>query len=362
MLSKTTVIPFFLLTALLCLPGHIRAAEASANSGVVTTPDSLRASTRRIDGMIGRRVGEILKQPAAKGGHGGKLAVGVPLDVTIQENAAEIDVSEALTGLAVGRDPSRLNLWGNLSFSRVGGGWDGQDYGGMVYSAVGGADYRLTDRLVLGTAWSYHMLELDTGFNDGTVRGEGLGVIPYAVYTLPPDIMGLAGRFSLDAKAGYGRADSRTTRQGGVGGGYGSDRWLAASNINYEQMIAGWRFDGQAGYLWSAQANPAFTESDGTAVGKSGAMLGEARLGGRLGYPVGRFEPYVKADYFYDTLRSRTGPGSDAGQGGPADVEAGGGIVWTASDRLSGGIEATHGLGRAGADSSSVMTNLRIRF
>ena len=80
---------------------------------------------------------------------------------------------------------------------------DGFDFD--VYGLLAGADYRVTDQLIFGLAFSYQKTDADIDNNAGDTEVDGYGVSLYGTYYY--------GQFYINGIGTYGRSDYDTTRK-----------------------------------------------------------------------------------------------------------------------------------------------------
>ncbi len=103
-------------------------------------------------------------------------------------------------------DYGRLGLFINGSMAT--GNRDQSDYEpGFDYDAYGitaGVDYRITNNMVIGTAFGYASAEADIDNNGGTIESDGYGALLYATYYI--------SEFYIDIIGLYGKKDYSTVR------------------------------------------------------------------------------------------------------------------------------------------------------
>jgi outer membrane autotransporter protein len=193
------------------------------------------------------------------------------------------------------------------------------------------------------------------------VSSNGWTIAPYAGYVLNR-------YFTMDVSAGYSFVDYDLRRTNAAGatvtGGFESNRWFISGALNGYYSVNKILLTGRLGYSYTRESQDAFTESDTTANSSRDVTVGSIRIGGTVGYDLGKVQPYLTTTYVYDTQLTKVQVG--AGQVAPSNdrsgIDFGGGVRFALSDRVSGGIEGTTHLARDNFDSTSVSGNLRIKF
>ncbi|MBI1209080.1 MAG: autotransporter outer membrane beta-barrel domain-containing protein [Azospirillum sp.] len=277
-------------------------------------------------------------------------------------------VAGTVDGLAAGDEPPRFGVWGTASYTNLHNTLSTTDTRGPLYTLIGGGDYKLTDAILVGTAVSFEMVDVETRFNDGSYFSRGVSVSPYAAYTVPQAWLGLDGVLAIDAMASYGRLSNETERDRSasrpIKAAFDGSRLLAAGNLNYLQAVEAWTLSGRIGYLWARQDTDAFAESNGTAVEADTSVLAQTRVGGKAARQFGDFEPYVGASYIYDLVARPASVAVD--QVAPSDdrdeIEGVLGFNWTPSPDLIGSFEISHGFFRTDNQNTTLTLNLRGEF
>lgn len=276
--------------------------------------------------------------------------------------AAGLSAGDEQTGMSAGATPGRLGVW-------VSGGYTGFEdelsstaYDAEAYNVLTGADYQFNDRFLAGLALGYESSDIDTHFNTGNISSDGWTISPYAGYVLNR-------YFTVDVSAGFSTVDYEMLRIHPVTGttitgGTDASRWFMSGNLNGYYAFNRVLLSGKVGYLYSIEDQDGYTETDGTANPQRDLHLGQIRVGGQVGYDLGKVQPYITTTYVYDTTREKVR--AAAGQAQPANdrsgVDVGGGVRFALSDRVTGGVQGTTHLGRSNFDSVSVNGNLRIKF
>jgi uncharacterized protein YhjY with autotransporter beta-barrel domain len=321
-----------------------QASTTTTSTAIVSTSSTVTV------GNLGTRVGGFLAPQVItdQGGNGDMVA-------------ALNDEMGLGDGMSAGGGDGRLGVW-------VTGGWTGLEddlvstaYDGDVFNMMFGGDYQFNDRFLAGVALGYESADIDTTFNTGNVSSNGWTIAPYAGYVLNR-------YFTMDVSAGYSFVDYDLRRTNALGttvtGGFESNRWFVAGAVNGYYSVNKILLTGRLGYSYTRESQDGFTESDTTINGERDVTVGSIRIGGTVGYDLGKVQPYLTTTYVYDAQLTKVQVG--AGQATPANdrsgVDFGGGVRFALSDRVSGGIEGTTHVARDNFDSTSVSGNLRIKF
>ena len=344
----------FATATLLAMPAYAvttNPTNTTEQASTTTTSTAIMSTTTAaITSGLGSRLGSFLgPQVVEMQGGDGALAV-----------ALAEEMSRG-TGMSAGGGDGRLGVW----FS---GGWTGIEddlvstaYDGDVFNFLFGGDYRFNDRFIGGIALGYESADIDTAFNVGNVSSDGWTIAPYAGFVLNR-------YFTVDISGGYSWVDYDLRRTNAAGatvtGHFNSDRYFASAGLNGFYAVNKVLLSARASYSYTNESQEAFTESDGTVNSARDVKLGTLRLGGQIGYDLGKVQPYLSATYIYDAKLTKVTVG--AGQAAPSNdrsgYDIGGGVRFALSDRVTGGIEGTTQVGRDNFDSTTVSGNLRIKF
>ncbi|HLN23258.1 MAG TPA: autotransporter outer membrane beta-barrel domain-containing protein [Patescibacteria group bacterium] len=203
-------------------------------------------------------------------------------------------------GGAAGEPGRRLALWTNASNSWIANNQTGVNFAGTIQTAVIGADYLFTDKIIGGITGGYEHPDIHTKFNAGTFKGNNVAITPYAAYIID-DI------FSVDATAGYTFVSYDITRSSNsITGSTDGHRLAGSADLNANKTIDSWVLGSSLGASYLNEVQNAYTETGagGTAVGQNDVRLGQAHLTGKAGYlvtqPWGSITPYGSARMEYD--------------------------------------------------------------
>ncbi len=264
-----------------------------------------------------------------------------------------------MTGKAAAMNPHGFGLWinggyTNLDFSGANSAFNGDVVNGMV-----GVDYRINDAITLGVAGGYENTDIDTSFNLGTLKTDGYSVTPYVAVRL--------GRhFSINASGSYAWLSTDMTRtSGAIQGSYDSTRWMGSVNLLSNWASGKWRFGTLLGYLYIHQDDDAYTETGAAgagAVGSATTKIGQGRVGGSIGYDLGKVETYINGRYEYDFTSD--GPTLPAGTGttGRSGFRLAAGLRFALAPNVSGNLEGSTVQGRDNLDEYGVNGTIRFMF
>jgi len=321
-------------------------------STVATAPPITRVATSLTFGLLSGRVAD------AMGAIGGGTDTGA-LGAKSFYAGSGMQVGE---GKSAGGGERRTGVWTNVAYSNIEDDLSSTAYDGNVFSVLVGADYRVSDRFLVGLAIGYENMDLDTTFNRGSIEADGFTIAPYAGYVINR-------YFTVDVSGGYTDLDSDMSRTSPISGSVitgqlDSSRWFVGGNLNAHYQVNRISLLGRAGLLYATETQDAFTESDTTFNPERDLDLGQLRIGAQIAYRMGKVQPYVTGTFEYDFNREKTVVA--AGQAQPANdrsgFEVGGGVRFALSDRVSGGIEGSTHVGRDDFSSTTVSGNVRIKF
>ena len=217
--------------------------------------------------------------------------------------AADSGVSgmEQRRGVLAGK---AFTVWGHASFTSADNDFnrngDDRRYSGDVWGYSLGADYRFHEKVIAGLSAGYTDTDMTTSYNAGKYEETSWNLSPYVMYE-PVD----GALISL--VAGYSFGDVDRKRNSTVTGSTDSDLWYTALSGEYRMQPADsipLELTAKFGYLMSQKTLDAFTESDGTRVGKSTADTSQIKPGIEAAYSLNAkgttMQPFVKADYIHD--------------------------------------------------------------
>lgn len=254
-----------------------------------------------------------------------------------------------------------ISAWSSAGWTYLRNTFPAIAYHGNSYNGAVGGDVQANERLIVGAALSLEDTQLITNFNSGHLNTSGYGFNPYAVYTL-------TNNFYVDALAGFSWLHNDLDRAGGgVVANYDSFRWLANVNLNGRFTDGPWQYLPVVGYLYVHQSDDAYTEH-GTGAGSVPSQLtviSQGRLGGKIGYTIGNWTPYVGARWEHNFIQPNVTIAPGVPGGSPSSSRDGAymqiGANATFNSRLSGGIEFNT-LQKADQETYGLIGNIRYTF
>ncbi len=197
-------------------------------------------------------------------------------------------------GRAAGNGDKRWGAWMMGAYTAIENTQAGLQMDGSVYNLVGGLDYAINDRVVVGVSVGYESLDLDTAFNRGTVENDGFSVIPYVG-------IALNNTWSVDLAGGMSWLNYDVSRAGNtVTGAYDAERWLVSANLNGNYGFGRLRVLPKIGVLYLEEESDGYRESTGANVAGGKTKLGRLSAGGKVGYAFDSVMPFVKLIGEYD--------------------------------------------------------------
>lgn len=272
------------------------------------------------------------------------------------------------TGLAAAAASRGIGLWAQGAYTRAENDFNkgtnnDTRFKGDIWAGVVGADYRLTQRFVVGAGVGYQNVDISTTFNSGKLKQTGWGVTPYAVFAINQT-------FYIDVSGGYWLLDNEMARNNNTAkANYDGTRWNIGGNLNGGWSIDRWRITGAVGYLYVNAKDDAFRETGSAAAAAQQASvttkIGQGRLGGTLGYSFGNVTPYASArvehNFEQPTVRVNSGVGTqpDANRTG---YRVGGGLNFNLSPTVSGNLSANTLLGKKDYTEYGFGGTIRVAF
>lgn len=143
------------------------------------------------------------------------------------------------------------------------GGWNAN-----LWSLAIGYDHKVNDKVLLGAALTYSNLNGSTKFNNGNMRDNAYGIVPYAAFKVAPS-------FDVDVMVGYSRVNKKRDRGtaaniadtslSGVKATSSpkSDRYFVALHGNFKHHVNRWNLLARLGYLFASDRQKSYTEKNG---------------------------------------------------------------------------------------------------
>jgi hypothetical protein len=320
-----------------------------------TLQDTSPTATKRITRTVANRMRQGRRQ-AMGGGGTGPTGLGPTDTISLQQSGS---------GYAAGEHSPRIGIWTNGGHTWTENENVDVDFDGTITTGMVGADYWVTDRFLLGGFGGIEETDVTTNFNQGELEGLGYTVGGYASYVL--------GRgFAIEVQAGATFTDLDTKRTSlvtglDVSGDTDSDRLFGSigfsGDLDYSFDSGTLYLSPTVRYLLAQEETDTFTDSEGIRIGRENVDLGLLQIGGRAGYQIGRFEPFIGG--FFELVTFSTDvkvadapdPQQDMANG---DFFAG--IDFYASDLITGGVEVDHKFEMQDAGETSISANLSFTF
>lgn len=272
------------------------------------------------------------------------------------------------TGLGAAAQARGIGLWAQGAYTRAESDFNkgtnnDMRFKGDIWAGVVGADYRLTQRFVVGAGVGYQHVDVNTTFNNGNLKQTGWGVTPYAVFALNQT-------FYIDVNAGYWLLDNEMQRSRNTArASYDGTRWTVGGNLNGGWSINQWRLTAAVGYLYVNAKDDAFRETGSAAAAAQQAAvttkIGQGRVGGTLGYALGNVTPYVSArvehNFEQPTIRLNAGSGIQP-SANRTGYRAGAGLNFNLSPAVSGNLSGSTLLGKEDYTEYGFGGTIRVAF
>jgi outer membrane autotransporter protein len=351
--------------------GYAGAASATATSNAPANQVVAGAVTQAASSAVASVVSAGVSTAAASVGVGG--GGGGATGATPAVGGQTSDATRALwtidqTGLASAAAARGIGLWVQGAYTNAEstfnkGTNNDMRFKGDIWAGSVGADYRVTQRIVLGAAVGYQYVDVNTTFNSGKLKQTGWGVTPYAVFALTQN-------YFIDVSGGYYWLDNEMQRNSNTArANYDGERWSVGGNLNGAWKINNWQAAAAVGYLYVKATDDAFRETGSAAQAAIQASqvtkLGQGRLGGSLGYSLGNITPYGMARVEHNFEQPKVSLNSGVG-GQPPEARTGyrigAGLKFNVSSAVSGDVSANTLLGKDDYKEYGVGGTLRIAF
>lgn len=342
--------------------GFAGLAHATATSQAPANQVAASAVTQAAASAVASAVAGGTASAAASVGTGGP-AVGV---ASVGSSGTLWSIGQ--TGLAASAASRGIGLWAQGAYTRAEsdfnkGANNDTRFRGDIWAGVVGADYRVTQRLVVGAGVGYQHVDINTTFNAGKLKQTGWGVTPYAVFAINQT-------FYIDVSGGYWLLDNEMARNNNTArANYDTTRWNLGANLNGGWAINRWRVTGAVGYLYVNAKDDAFRETGSAAQpGRQAAVttkIGQGRIGGTLGYSLGNVTPYASArvehNFEQPTVRVNNGTGIQP-NANRTGYRVGGGLNFNLNQSVSGNLAANTLLGKKDYTEYGFGGTIRVAF
>ncbi|MBN2808863.1 MAG: autotransporter outer membrane beta-barrel domain-containing protein [Deltaproteobacteria bacterium] len=309
----------------------------------VTASQVLRTSVTQTAGMISKRVANIMSPKSSAKAK--KLAV------------------LGISGISAGDAAPQYGFWVNAGYTDWKIDSRNEESDGELATLIAGADYKITDKIVLGFSLAYENSDIDTDYNDGWVEQDGVTLAPYMAIVFNEYL-------SFDATLGYAWLNTDQERDKGVGNkvksSLDSNRYFASARLNAYYNVENLKLSGVLGWLYATEDQDSFTENDGNEVDSNSVHLGQLSLGSEVSYDFVGWEPYLSAtfvyDYQYDDVKSKGYDDIDQSNYDDTSFEVNPGVRIRFNNNLSADLQGGFVLGRNDYDEYSISANLRYEF
>ncbi|WP_430398797.1 autotransporter outer membrane beta-barrel domain-containing protein [Ferrovibrio sp.] len=275
------------------------AAQAQQQSTVVISTSNASILASNIGSSLGSSLGSGFSGFGGGGFTGGTVTGGGAGNQPRGANLAPtsntgVAMNSRESGRAAGAADKRFGAWlqgdyTSLEYNRTVLAFDG-----TAYSILGGLDYSVTDRFLVGLSLGYESADITTTYNAGTLKGTGVGVTPFFGFALN-------NTWSLSGYANYTALEYDMTRTGNtVRGSYDATRWFVGGGLDGNYAVGRFRLMPTVGVLYLEEKSDAYRESTGANVAGSTTKLGRLSFGGSVGYAFDNLMPYVKLVGEYD--------------------------------------------------------------
>ncbi|MEA2084109.1 MAG: autotransporter outer membrane beta-barrel domain-containing protein [Thermodesulfobacteriota bacterium] len=259
-----------------------------------------------------------------------------------------VNTDESMTGLSAGDSGQNLGVWANAAYT------DSEDDDRATRNEADlrtytlGVDYRFTDKIALGIAFTHEDMDAATYFNDGNMSSNGYTITPFIAMLLNDNI-------SLDLMYGYSNIDIDQERATDIKGTLYAKRNFAQVSANYYLSMDRLNLTGTLGYLYAHEYQESFRETNLNKVDSVTIDLGQIFAGAEVSYSFDALEPYLGIAYENDVQHEETEGIKYDHTGGSANA----GVRFLVSDSFSGDLEGRTLFSRGDFDEYSVMLNLR---
>lgn len=213
-------------------------------------------------------------------------------------------LDDGVIGRSAGSADKAFGLWFNVGAARASDTHAFESFHGTIATFVGGADYRVSEKMLVGLAVGYEMARITTTFNNGTMTADNVAIAPYFGYSFT-DYLG------LDATIGYAFVNYGLTRNSGtVKGSTDGGRVFSSTNLTAHTTLNNWQLSTGLGYLYLQERQGSYTEvgTGANAVSAVSIRLGQLRSVNKIGYlektEWGSIMPYLLVRPEYDVSKT----------------------------------------------------------
>ena len=338
------------------LPATGWAAACTSNQPVTVTTQTSAQAVNLTAGMISERV---------------SVSASSGTDVTTTPTTSMWDgcgpppsgLAESDADVGPVTTKTRNNVWTSASYNGIRRSDLGGDYHGGITNVVVGYDRKLNNWLIAGLAVGYENVDIITGFDNGTLKGNSGTIAPYAGLILTDWLV-------ADFTVGYTGINYDYTKNYNASKGSNSaDRYFGSTALTASQRYDRIKLSEQIGYLHLQESQGSYAETDGTKhqdnIIKFGQIHGTV-TGGYEFLTEGNtsITPALSVRYDYDVISPSsmlltTGNYSSHSRSG---VVFGIGVDIKTADNVSFGLKGTTTQFRTNTEVFSVVGNVKYRF
>jgi hypothetical protein len=306
-----------------CAAGH----TSNVASSVVTGSATMAAATAQTLGLISTRIAELKS-----------ISMASDYDESLIKTSVNQDLSKGSLGISSGDHMGMgVGVWVQGAYSKMKDKNTDTAYDGDVTSFMGGIDKSFNNgKFVIGLSVGHEKTDLTTTFNAGTLEAKGNMIAPYASARITDSI-------SLNITGGRAELSNDTTRTDTTGatvtGEFDSTRTFGAIKLDADHVKGALRLNGNLGGTYSREKQNSYTESDSVENGATTNKIGQAVIGGRVGYNIADVvTPFLGATVEYAFTQTKVLVGES--QTGPAQDKLGVRVAGGADIRIGKFISA----------------------
>ncbi|MEY2928133.1 MAG: Chitinase precursor, partial [Pseudomonadota bacterium] len=280
----------------------------------------------------------------------------LPLSLTASDGQVRASASLGMARAALGdadRGPTKLDIWTEASFASL----DYPGHKGRFSIIYAGADYRASDKLLIGGLVQFDSFSPQGGMTAGAVKGHGWMAGPYLMAKIGPNLY-------ADLRAAWGKSTNSVSPLGSFVDGFSTSRSLYSGSL-IGQFDIGKRTQirPEITIRYLDEKQKSYIDSLGVAIPGQSVGQGDISFRPRIHHDVTLSEtwtlrPYAEAEGIYTFGLDRQ---SVFGKRFRMRIEGGADLFATNGIRAS--LSAFHdGIGSAGYKSTGGRVTLSIGF
>jgi len=194
-----------------------------------------------------------------------------------------------------------VDVWTEAHFNEYRGNIGTLDNRGHFNILYLGADYLLTQSILIGALFQYDWTSESSQLLNSSVAGQGWMAGPYMSARLTPNLF-------FDARAEWGKSNNAVNPFGLYQDDFATDRWLAQANLTGNWWVGSFRVTPSAGVTYTAEKQQSYTDTLGIVISAKTVSLGQFAFGPEFAYRiVGRdgttYEPQVSVKGLWDFVK-----------------------------------------------------------